>query len=98
MDIISNSSSTANSFVSFLRYHHFSSSLVRSAQNDYIGESARMELGSKVARGTRDGDGVGGENENRRLLIQRVTQDEFLMQPFVGFSYLKTHNAVILVC
>ena len=52
MDIISNSSSTANSFVSFLRYHHFSSSLVPSAQNDYIGKSVQMELGSEVTRGT----------------------------------------------
>lgn len=65
-------------------------------------KSVRMELGSEVARGTRDGDGVGGRKWKQEITDQRVTQDEFLMQAFVGVflseNALRCYIGVLRTC
>lgn len=86
MNIVSNSSSIVNSFVSLLRYYHFSFSLVPYPQKDYIGKSVQMKLGSIRTRGRGDGGGDGAKMKTGDY--RWVTQDEYLIQSFVMFSYL----------
>lgn len=102
MDIISNSSRTANSFVSFLRYHHFSSSLVPSAQNDYIGKERADGTGERGSPGNKGWRRRRRRKWKQEITDQRVTQDEFLMQAFVGVflseNALRCYIGVLRTC